>query len=121
MSGTAYGVLCSLFHFMCVTYLTLFICTYIIILVLKDERSYYYHVACSTFLSTVSKTMLAAICLITDTQHHSKRILGCDLLDKPTRVINFLTPGRELLFIVIFFSCFQVITGHSSWWHHLQS
>jgi hypothetical protein len=25
------------------------------------------------------------------------------------------------LFIVIFFSCFQVITGHSSWWHHLQS
>jgi hypothetical protein len=25
------------------------------------------------------------------------------------------------LFIVIFFSYFQVITGHSSWWHHLQS
>jgi hypothetical protein len=25
------------------------------------------------------------------------------------------------LFIVIFFSYFLVITGHSSWWHHLQS
>jgi hypothetical protein len=25
------------------------------------------------------------------------------------------------LFIVVFFSCFLVITGQSSWWHHLQS